>query len=496
MAEIVKSKGSGPKGPVRPLRPRPKLAGFPLMAALAWLLLANPARAQSVLLGPIARRVKAKIELDPRLPSGVLRRDVLALNPPHDLACSLTLPVCVANAPAVAYRGNEVRSKPLLRGAAAMEGHLAAALSALEIGYRRLVYAARLPEPERRWDPNSGSPAVTWELRPTPGPLTVDLVPAQNRAFDSASVVCRSGVADVALAAANYEREAAFCIGEAIAARLDPAESPRSRRAYAAGLWWEVGQPNGSDLVEVVRANAEAHQAAVGRDELDAAASTALFFEYIEQTLGTEVPYGLVTGLFALSGRTQRADGPRTLNEPDWLDVLRGSLSDDRVDFAHRVNAFAAARAQLGSSAGPLGRLAWAGTFARIVPDWNLRVSSLPRRVANKMPIGPLGMVAVRIDIDVPTNDLSLAVHVEWEGPGPFSWTAVKLDAQEQETGRLDFAFEPRVTNAEKRIVALDGVRSLLILGVNLGGIDATHLLDPDHAPFEPHGCTVYVVRI
>ncbi len=460
--------------------------------------------AQNLLLGPAARRIKAKIELDPRLPSGFLRRESLALGIPKERACSLTLPLCVALEPADKLEGGPTaRARPRSTGEsevpAQRELAMASALSALETTYRRLVYAAGLPAPLRQWEPDLGSPAVTWELLLEPRALTLALSPVPNRAFESAAVVCRSGVADGNLADGGLvalERDAALCVGEAIAVRLDAAESPRSRRAYAEALWWELGQPNLLDLAEVTRANAFPQKAVVGRDEVSEAASTALFFEYVEHSLGTATPFGLVTGLFTLSGRAQRSLAARALNEPDWLDVLRESLGDDRVDFAHRLNAFAAARAQLGATEGPLGNLAWTGNFARIVPDWDLRVSSLPRRVASKHPIAPLGLVAMRVDIDVPTKDLSLAIQVEWEGPVPFTWTVVKLDAQDQEIGRLDVAFEPRVTNAEKRIVALDGVRSLLVLGVNLGGIDATHLLDPDHAPFEPHGCTLYVVRL
>jgi hypothetical protein len=100
------------------------------------------------------------------------------------------------------------------------------------------------------------------------------------------------------------------------------------------------------------------------------------------------------------------------------------------------------------------------------------------------------------VDIDVPAKDLSLALRVEWENPVPFAWTVVKIDAQGHELGRMDLAFEPRTHFAEKHVTALEETRTLLILGTNLGGVDATHLLDPDYAPFEPHGCTVYVVRM
>lgn len=438
--------------------------------------------AQSLLLGPAARRVKAKIELDPRLPSGSLRSSLLADAPAGETACSLTLPLCVI--PAASPKPGSLISDSLT----------SAALSALETAYRGLVYAARLPAPLTLPEASFGAVAVTWELRSERTPLEVGLRPTHLTPFESAAVVCRSGVADGA--ASSLERDAFLCVGEAIAARLDAAESPRTRRAYAEALWWELGHPELADLKALTAVNDHPHRASVGRDELAESASTALLLEYLEHALGTQSPFGLVTGLLALSGQPRPANTARYVNEPDWFDVLRATLGDDASELAHRINAFAAARAQLGRSDGPLATLAWTGNLARIQPDWELRVSTLPRRVASRRPVLPLGMLAVRVEIDVPAQDLSLAIRVEWESPVPFTWSVAKLDADDREIGRVDFAFEQHATSAEKRLVALEGTRSLLILGTNLGGIDATHLLDPDHAPFEPHGCTIYVVRL
>jgi hypothetical protein len=495
VVDSVKSQPKDPgveaRRPVRPIR-HYRLRNLALLGfSAAIVTLSSQGGAQSLLLGPAAQRAKARVEIDPRLPSGALRHSSLSLPIPSQRACSTTLPICVAGRPS----RNPGTRTPVRPDGVVPTAVLGKALSFLEEAYRRLVYAAGLPEPRRAWEPRFGSPALTWELTGTPWPLAVDLSPIAGSTFESAAVVCRSGVAD-GDSDESLERDAFLCVGEAIASRLDAAESPRSRRAYAEALWWELGRPGTADILEIARANDTAYRASVGRDETDEATSTALLFEHLEQTLGTAKPYGLITGLFALSAEPRQLETARYVNEPDWLDILRESLGDDRGDFAQRMNAFAAARAMLGSTTGPLARLAWAGRFARIRPDWELAVSSLPRRVACRKPLGPLGTVAMRVIIDVPTKNLSLAIHAEWEGPGPFAWTAVKLDGQDQQIGRLDLAFEPRVTSAEKRLVALDGVRALLVLGTNLGGIDATHLLDPDHAPFEPHGCTLYVVQI
>lgn len=481
MVDSVKSQPKlGATGRVRPVRPlRLRLLSFVLAVGLTSPL---DSSAQSLLLGPAARRVKAKIELDPRLPTGSLRSNHWPRVPMGERACSPTLPVCVASPGATA------------RSAAVTDQVVEEALAALETAYRRIVYAARLPAPLALSEGGGASTAITWGLRTDQTPLEVHPKSYRLTPFEAASVVCLSGVADTKVQ--DVERDAFLCVAEAVAARLDAAESPRSRRAYAEALWWEIGEPTLTDQSAIARTNAAPHRASVGRDEVAEATSTALFFEYLEHSLGTDVPYGLVTGLFALSAQPRRSETPRYENEPDWLDVLRATLGDDNSELSHRINAYAAARAQLGKPGGPLGNLAFMGELGRIHPDWDLRVSTLPRRVANKRPIQPLGMIAIRVEIDVPSPELALAVKVEWERPAAFSWTVAKFDERDQEIGRLDLAFEYGASSAEKRLVSLEGVRSLLILGTNLGGIDATHLLDPDHAPFEPHGCTVYVVRL
>lgn len=481
MADSVKSQPKlGAGGRVRPVRPL-RLTLALLVGTLAFSSSID-SNAQSLLLGPAARRIKAKIELDPRLPTGSLRSSPSSQASFGERACSPTLPVCVASPGAST------------KVAAPSDQRMAEALLALETAYRHIVYAARLPFPIARSEGLGGSIAITWVLRADQTPLEVHLRAHHLTPFEAASVVCLSGADHGTVQ--GVERDAFLCVAEAVAARLDAAESARSRRAYAEALWWEIGRPTLVDVSAIARANAEPYRASVGRDEVHEATSTALFFEYLERTLGTEVPFGLVTGLFALSGQLRRSETPRYQNEPDWLDVLRATLGDDHSELSHRINAYAAARAQLGKPVGPLANLAFMGEFGRIRPDWELRVSTLPRRVASSRPLLPLGMLAIRVDIDVPSSELALAVKVEWESPAAFSWTVAKFDEADQELGRLDLAFEYGASSAEKRLVSLDGVRSLLILGTNLGGIDATHLLDPDHAPFEPHGCTVYVVRL
>ena len=128
--------------------------------------------------------------------------------------------------------------------------------------------------------------------------------------------------------------------------------------------------------------------------------------------------------------------------------------------------------------------------------DWIIKASSLPRRVAPPLPLQPWGSVYVRLDLDVPKDKLQLGVKIDWEGPVQMRWQVARLDQAGNEFGRIDIAFEEHGTEIERRLTALEGTRSLLIVGTNLGGVDLAHPFDPDHEPFEPHGCTVYIGKL
>ena len=68
--------------------------------------------------------------------------------------------------------------------------------------------------------------------------------------------------------------------------------------------------------------------------------------------------------------------------------------------------------------------------------------------------------------------------------------------ARGEELGRIDIPFQDRGRDAEGRVRNLVGVKAVLIIGTNLEGIDLAHPFDPDVAPFEPHGATIYLARM
>ncbi len=437
--------------------------------AIGLLFRAYPAEADSILLGPAPRRVKSKPIFDPSLPTGSERARQLAIDEPGLLRlCSPVRPLCVT------WAAKE-------KAPAVLE-----ALSQLEIAYDRLVLALGLPEPRK----TDEAQPLTWRLGPNSEPLTIRLNPNLTAGFDTASVVCRGGTEK------DLVRSAHLCVGEGIAARLDPAETPEIRRAFALELWWTLGTLTDEDATALAEVQSNPQAAVFTRDSLTEAPAAALLFDYLDDKYGNQSPVALPTGVLSLSAQRTPSDAWRYSNQPDAADVFRATFDDDLPVWAHRILDFAIARQQFVEGTHALLPLSMLGELAKPRIDWVIKASSLPRRVAPALPLMPWGSVYVQVDLDVALEKLELGVKAEWEDPVAMVWQIVKLDDSGVETGRIDVAFEQRGREFERRLVALEGTRSLLIVGTNLGGVDMAHPFDPDHEPFEPHGCTVYVGRM
>ena len=91
---------------------------------------------------------------------------------------------------------------------------------------------------------------------------------------------------------------------------------------------------------------------------------------------------------------------------------------------------------------------------------------------------------------------VSLGFESEWEAPVAFKWRLISLDESGQEMARVDVPFQERGRSSEGRVVNLTGVRSVLAVGINMGGVDLAHPFDPDLDPFEPQSCTAYFARM
>jgi hypothetical protein len=258
-----------------------------------------------------------------------------------------------------------------------------------------------------------------------------------------------------------------------------------------------VGAPTSLDVeaVDFVQRHPELPIAA--RELSKTSEGSAIFFEYLEQALGVAGPAALGASLFSAAASPYPA-GADYDNEPDLFDVLRHTLDSSRFRFARLMSDFAVARALLGDrdDGTHLPRLAWVGALGRARYDWTIPFSTLPRRVAAKPPIDSTGAVIIRLDIDALPERASLGFQAEWEAPVTFDWQLVRLGARGEELGRIPVTFEERGTLVEASIGHLGGVSAVLAVGTNLETVDLSHPFDPDVAPTEPHGVTVYFAKL
>lgn len=449
-----------------------------LAVAFAALALTLPARAQPprerpLLFGGGPIPEKAPVQRDPWLPTGA--RVPSAPDRPGDVeppGCSFRYPVCVH------------------RGAGVSETAAAQALVALEGAYQRLVHVLGLPAPA--WDAGrGGSDALDLYLSVEPARLEVEAEPIVTGRFDRAAAFCRVGPVP-------SSRDATLCVGEAIALALDPAETPHLRRAYATHLWHLVAPPVSADLEAIDDVQANPERAIATRERGPASEGAALLFEHLDASRGTGFPGTLATHLLSIAvSKTE----PRALlwdNSPDLFDALRRALDDKPRDAAMLFADLAVARGFLGArdDGGHLPALEWTGSFGRARFDWSIKLSSLPRRVASLRPIEPTGVMYVWLELDQDLGDKELGFQAEWESPVSFQWALVSVDEEGQELKRIYAPFVERGTRVEQALSDLKGARGLMIVGTNLGGVGLAYPFDPDYAPFEPHGCTVYLTKL
>lgn len=432
-----------------------------------------PRREPPLLLGGARERPRRVVPVDPRLPTGAELR--AAARPEADARlCSRTRPVCVHAA------SDRAESLPT-------------ALRALEWAYERTVLALKLPEPLPD-DGEGGSDALDVYLGDAHDELVVEAGPLHPGVFTEAPAFCRLPALDGPL----LLRAATLCVGEAIALALDASEPPHVRRAFATAAWWTIGTPTSLDLEAIDDVQSRPHAAIVTRDRSPASEGAALFFEYLEAARSAGEPLALSAALLSAAASERAATDFAFRNEPDLFDVLRHSLDEDESRFAALMVDFAVSRAFVGARDDGLHlpTLAWSGAFGRARFDWVIPFSSLPRRVAIQPPIDSTGAALIWLDLDEVPIGATLAVRAEWEAPVNFQWQLVKISPTGQEIGRVDVPYQQRARQAEVRMTRLEGAAAVLIVGTNLEGIEIAHPFDPDIAPFEPHGASVYLVRL
>ncbi len=438
---------------------------------------ARPRREPPLLFGGGPRKATFKTPRDPGLPTGA------AVPAPRHrplvtaALCSFRLPVCVH-----ATEGVQALA-------------LGPALLVFEQAFERTVLALGLPAPLAD-DGAGGSDALDLYLGGSDSELSVELEPLLLGKLDAAPSFCIAGDA----AGSLLERQAALCVGGALATRLDPGEALEQRRALALELWWLTGLPTALDVqaIDDAQLHPEAALTAVGARARGPAAAFSLLLELLETTRSAASPGVLAGSLFSAAASRTPAGAGHFDNEPDVFDVLRHSLDEEPARMADLLVDFSLRRALAGDrdDGTRLPSLAFAGAFARPHFDWVIPFSSLPRRVLSGRPIAPTGAELIWIELDEAPFGAALGFRAEWEAPVTFQWRLLLVDREGREVRRMDVPFQERATSVDTRVLRLDGAKALIIAGVNLGGVELAHPFDPDVTPFEPSACTVYLVRL
>lgn len=430
--------------------------------------------APSTLLGGGFSAPAPALDLDPRLPTGARVESEPRPTGLAHVSCGLREPVCVHHD-------------------ASVDAELAGAyLTALETAHAQLVGALSLPPPLP--DPGLG-PTSGLDLYLSPEqPADFFVVPDPRwQALESTSGHCRARPSH-----AQYRRQAGWCVAEALLLGVDAGETPHLRRALAAYLWSALGHASLAELEAIDTVQANPHLGLAGRDLEPESAGASLLFHHLDRHLRAGTIGALPVALGMLSRGSTPLGAPRWNNEPDAIDVLRQAFDGGRESFHDFMLDFAVERAFLGSrDAGPSHpELLWLGDAAPVRFEWALTASSLPRRVAPLRPLEPFGTAYVWLTLDRVSISGTLAVRADWEPPATFRWAALALDRAGRVLRRYDLPYVQSKSSAERTIVGHADASALLIAGINLGGVDLAHPFDPDHAPHEPHGFTVYVAEL
>ncbi len=414
-----------------------------------------------------------EVELDPSLPTGPPRTVSARPASQEAPACSPRRPVCV-------HRGRAPAATALRT------------LEAFEVAYEKLVFAVGLPAPLGD-DGRGGGDQLDLYLD-SGAPHSFEVLADAERLgpFDQAPGFCVLGFEEHP----ELERAATTCVAEASALGLDAGMTPFVRRAFATHLWLATGWPTGLDYEAIDDFQSRPDLATLTRDRDRRAEGAAMWFDYLEHRLGRGSPGELATFLLSLAVNETPPEAATWNNEPDVFDVLRRSLATQNVGDV--LGGFALGRAFVGErdDGMHLPTLGWAGTFGNVRFDWHVKFSSLPRNLAMPRPIEPTGSSYVWLELDDVPAGASLAFRASWEPPVAFKWRATLIGPDGAALREIDVVYEERATRAERQIVDLSGARAVLIVGTNIGGVTLAHPFDPDVAPFEPHGHTLYLARL
>jgi hypothetical protein len=226
------------------------------------------------------------------------------------------------------------------------------------------------------------------------------------------------------------------------------------------------------------------------------ARGASLFWWWLDDTFSTE-PASAVRGVWALSPTRTPAGATHWYDEPDVFDVLavtfKGALGTGST-LDELWLRFAVARAFCGANAVGEGTLLESkplGAFGKVQTDWAIPWPDRPRRLASVVPVGATGAAYLSIDLAGAPKAARLRLAMQWEERAMLRWAVVKVAADGKPIAQYDVTQVPRGTTAQLTLEDLAGGAKLVVVGANVG--DPRVRLDPDDAPWEPHGWLVTI---
>lgn len=220
-----------------------------------------------------------------------------------------------------------------------------------------------------------------------------------------------------------------------------------------------------------------------------------LWLDYLEENHGRSDWPRLWTQLVALTGqRTPSAQGAPTA-EPDVFDILRRVFHGLGSNLDDGLLGFAVARAFIGSRSdgAHLSDTEKYENFGRVRFDWSVNLGSLPRRLQTRA-LEPTGASYVWLDTTTATAADSLTASIECEATYAFKWALVTVDAEGKELGR-HVGGRWGESTTQLTLATLEGVASVLVVGVAAGHDDREHPFDPDEGSGGEAACEVTLHR-
>jgi hypothetical protein len=248
----------------------------------------------------------------------------------------------------------------------------------------------------------------------------------------------------------------------------------------------------GPVLPAVDRAQARPERPLLSVGGPDAPDASPLLPWYFDAVYGVGAPGAFVHALWQLGPQATPPGATRYYNDSDVYAALAGLARHQGSDLGELLLDVAIDRAFFGDRDD--GRhapgFAALGPFGRVRFDAAFPFRSLPRRLGFA-PLDPTGAVYVWVDLEGAPPGASLALRASWEKPVSMRWAALRVGPEGAERSRVPIAYEQGAFAVERRVLGLDGLAGVIVVGVNAGDEGPGSPFRPDEQPYEPHAGTL-----